>query len=60
MKDLDRSLDNAKLKELTELALCVERNRDSNKKICIGKNIFLYTLGIVHNHCPSFILKEYR
>ena len=58
---MDRCLGNAKLKELKELALFVESNRESDKKICIGKNIsdnqFTYTLGIVH--CP-FILKGLR
>lgn len=39
MKDLDRTLGNVKLKELTELALFVESNRESDRKICIGKNI---------------------
>lgn len=50
MKDLEKSLSNAKLKELTELALCVESNRESDKKICIGKNIndnqLTYTLHV--------------
>jgi len=49
LKDLDRSLGNAKLKELRELALFVESNRNSDKKICIGKNIndnqFTYKKG---------------
>lgn len=49
MKDLDRSLGNAKLKELRELGLFVESNRNSDKKIYVGKNIndnqFTYKKG---------------
>ena len=61
LQELDRSLGNAKLKELTELALSAESNRKSDKKICIGKTIRdnhsfnqLYIQDVVH--CP-FILK---
>lgn len=36
---MDRSLGNVKLKEFIELVLFVESNRESDKKICIGKII---------------------
>ena len=38
MKDMEKCMSISKLKELAELALFVETNRESEKKICIGKN----------------------
>ena len=37
IKDLGKHLSSAKLKELSEFALFVETNRESDKRICIGK-----------------------
>ena len=37
LKDLTVNLGSSRLQELTEFALLVENNRESDQKLCIGK-----------------------
>ena len=57
LKDLTVNLGSSRLQELTEFALHVDNNRESDQKLCIGKCLFRQLILILF-YCVLIISRQ--